>query len=313
MKKIISMLLLLCISLSLCSCGTSAAVVDCEKLINNIGEITLESEDAIIAAEKAFSSLSEKEKDKIPESEKTLFSARANYTSLLNNTVNSLISSINSIGEVSLESEGIINSTRNQYNKLPLNSRNLITNYDILVTAEEKLQVIKEEYKEQQITRLLKNFDVHEDKIEEIIWLNHKSTPTYIDSRSYIIPYIGIKTNINIDNAWICIRYNCVCGELLLWDTLKLVVDEEHFSNEIGYFKTTFDTSGFAYWEYYDEVLSLNQSVSSEELTLLKKIADSTETIIRFQGSSTYYDLVVTQQDKDIINDVLELYSLLIG
>ncbi len=42
-------------------------------------------------------------------------------------------------------------------------------------------------------------------------------------------------------------------------------------------------------------------------------IAESNETIIRFQGDDYHYDLVVTKKDKKIISDVLALYGALIA
>ena len=62
MKKIISLVLVFVMCLSLCACGKSEAVVNVEKLISAIGEVSLESKTAIDEAQKAFDALSTDEK-----------------------------------------------------------------------------------------------------------------------------------------------------------------------------------------------------------------------------------------------------------
>ena len=66
-------------------------------------------------------------------------------------------------------------------------------------------------------------------------------------------------------------------------------------------------------WEYYDEALNYNQGMDSEELEMLARIADSSETIIRFEGDEYYYDLYVSNKDKQMIRDTLTLYEALLG
>ncbi len=49
------------------------------------------------------------------------------------------------------------------------------------------------------------------------------------------------------------------------------------------------------------------------QFEMLQKIAESNETIIRFQGDDYHYDLTVTKTDKEIIRDVLDLYKALLA
>lgn len=82
MKKAISLLLALVLCLSLCACGKSEAVLDCEKQIENLGDITLDSRSAIEYARIAYEGLSEKEQGKVGNYEK-LTNAEAEYNRLL--------------------------------------------------------------------------------------------------------------------------------------------------------------------------------------------------------------------------------------
>lgn len=65
MKKTISLLLALALCLSLCACGKSEAVIAAEEAISSIGEVTLESEQAIKNAQKYYNILTEDEKAKV--------------------------------------------------------------------------------------------------------------------------------------------------------------------------------------------------------------------------------------------------------
>lgn len=65
MKKIISLILVLAICLSLCSCGKSEAVKKVEEQITAIGEVSLESKNAIDSAQQAFDALTEEDKAKV--------------------------------------------------------------------------------------------------------------------------------------------------------------------------------------------------------------------------------------------------------
>lgn len=81
MKKIIFLLLTIVLCLSLCACGKSEAVKNVEAIIDALGEITLESIDAIRAAEDAYSALTEDEQKKV-ENYEILVDARNRYYEL---------------------------------------------------------------------------------------------------------------------------------------------------------------------------------------------------------------------------------------
>ena len=65
MKKAISLFLALVMCLSLCACGKSKEVKAVEEMIAAIGEVSLESKDAITAAEEAFRALTSEEKEQV--------------------------------------------------------------------------------------------------------------------------------------------------------------------------------------------------------------------------------------------------------
>ena len=65
MKRGISLVLAIVICFVLCACGKSEAVVKVEELISAIGEVSLESKNAIESAQEAFNALPEEEKAEV--------------------------------------------------------------------------------------------------------------------------------------------------------------------------------------------------------------------------------------------------------
>lgn len=65
MKKLVALLLVSALALSLCSCGKSKAVTNVEDLISAIGEVSLDSGEAIASAQEAFDALSPDEKSDV--------------------------------------------------------------------------------------------------------------------------------------------------------------------------------------------------------------------------------------------------------
>ena len=86
MNKVISLLLALVICLTLCACGKSEAAELVDSMILSIGTVTLNSEDALLSAEKAYDQLSEKDKDKV-ENLAVLLEARIAFDKLIDDAM----------------------------------------------------------------------------------------------------------------------------------------------------------------------------------------------------------------------------------
>ncbi len=82
MRKTISIVLIILLMLSLAACGKSKAAQAADELIAAIGEVTLDSGDAITEAEKAVDSLESKDREAL-ENEALLIAAREEYNQLV--------------------------------------------------------------------------------------------------------------------------------------------------------------------------------------------------------------------------------------
>lgn len=109
-------------------------VEDANSKISAIGTITLDSENKIIEARKAYDVLSDEDKSKV-QKYNDLVLAEEEYEKL---SVENCISLINNIGEVTLDSEEKIDCAQKTYTLLPKELREKVTNYDILENANNK-------------------------------------------------------------------------------------------------------------------------------------------------------------------------------
>lgn len=124
MKKVISLLLALVLCLFLCACGKSEAVKNVEAMIDGIGEITVNSGDAITAAQTAYDALSEDEKSKV-----------GNFANLSSARTSYVIALIDAIGKITPDSKDEIIKAESAYNALSDEEKAKITNSDVLYTA----------------------------------------------------------------------------------------------------------------------------------------------------------------------------------
>ena len=117
MKKLLILTLAAALSLSLAACGSkqSEAAKAADDLISEIGEVTLDSESAILAAEQVVSALSSEDQDQLKK-EKDLTDARTAYDELvLKDKAADVEEVIAAIGTVTKDSGSDISAARAAY------------------------------------------------------------------------------------------------------------------------------------------------------------------------------------------------------
>ena len=142
MKRVISALLSLSLCFALCSCKSQEAT-NVDNLICSIGEVTLDSGEAIRTAESAVEALSEKDYEHLEHLEE-LRSARVRYDDLVDrDKAEQLVAAINRVKDnIKLDSKDAIAAVRIEYNKASTNVRNYVTNYSDLEVAEETVNTL---------------------------------------------------------------------------------------------------------------------------------------------------------------------------
>ena len=337
MKRWIAVLLAVVLCLGLCACGgtgsskkksdgsgnaakeISAEAKACAQLIDAIGDVSLDSKEMIEKAEEAYAKLSDDAKKEISDDAAALEDARKTFDGLVKQAkVDNVIALIDVFANstITIDSEAAIKAADDAYNALSEEEQGMVTNYSKLELAKTALGVaqmaeqekIKAE-KEKVIKEYSKKFNIETDKVKGITWYQPKNFPQYIDIRSYIIPYIGVRST---GAPWICIRYNYTGDDWIFWESLTIVTDNNRYTKTYSYSSIHRDNESGDVWENYDEVLPTGASMDSSNLQMLKDIAESKETIIRFQGDYYHYDLYVTKEDKTMIKDVLKLYEAML-
>ncbi len=153
MKRLLLILMITVMCMFVSSCGKSEAASNVDNLILEIGEVTLESGDKIIAAEEAAGNLKESEYSQL-EQLSVLEEARTTYDQLVeektiaeNNAaiaeIESAINLISTFGTITLGQEPMITDARTQYDRANDEVKAGITNYEVLEQAEKELSNLK--------------------------------------------------------------------------------------------------------------------------------------------------------------------------
>lgn len=123
----------------------AAAAVD--SLIDEIGDVTLESKQAIETARAAYDNLTPTQKTYVTKLN-TLTAAETAYKALVDQkAADDVMEKINEIGEVTLDSKTAIEAARVAYDALTNDQKLLVENYNVLTAAEAELARLEAEAK----------------------------------------------------------------------------------------------------------------------------------------------------------------------
>ena len=142
-KQLISILLILTLMLSLCGCGMSKEAKAAQALIDAIGEVSLDSESAIVAAEEAVAALSDKDRERLTGLD-TLKKARETFNELSDaDKLAAVKSLIDGIGTVDLDSRAAIDAAREAYDALDDRLKEKVGNAGLIEQAEAAYEQVR--------------------------------------------------------------------------------------------------------------------------------------------------------------------------
>lgn len=284
---------------------TTAAKVD--DAIKAIGTVTLDSESTITAARKLFDSSSAEVQAKVTNAadltaaEQRIVELKEQASQQRADAVASLISAI---GTVTLDSEAAIKAAQDAYDGLDKTDAAKVSNIGNLKAAADTLKGLKK----QAVMSQLKNFKSEVDKVRNLSFYYPPAFPYstsagywYADERCFVLPYMGMQGN----DVWLRLVCNYTSGDWVFFKKITFAVDDQRFYETFKYSEVTRDNAAGDVWEYVD------LDVGKSEIEMLWAIANSTETIIRFEGDDYYRDFTVTAKDKDSIRQMLTIYESL--
>ena len=174
------------------------------------------------------------------------------------------------------------------------------------ITATEKKEAVIAKIKADGEASLLK-LNTTYDKVQGLTWYEHKNQPIYADICNNMYPYIG---RMDDGYTWLRVKLNYTDAMTdagwIFFDNVIFSVDGENTTKYFSRNELTRDNDTEV-WEIADF------EPNASEIQLLKDIAASTETIIRFQGDEYYEDHIVTAKEKEAIVDVLSAYDYLMN
>ena len=303
-KKILLWALAVSLMLSLAACGKSEAAKAVDDQIAAIGEVTLESEAAISEAEAAVDALAAEDRKQLDNTDQ-LEQARADYEALvLAGKVSEVEDAIAAIGTVTLESADAVDAAQAALDALSDADAAKVSNADVLTAAAEQLKALRQA----QVDSLLAGMRLEEDKVRGIRFYNPKGWVYYdsntwaADQRCFILPYLGQDST----HTWLRLVLNYTGDDWVFFKQILMNIDGEQHQKSFSYFDVVRDNSGGRVWEYIDLDVS-----NDSDVEWLWDIANSAETIIRFQGDDYSHDMTVTDVDKAVIRDCLTVYEAL--
>lgn len=284
---------------ALADARTAYEALAVEETIRAIGEVTLDSGDAIAAARKAYDGASAQVQAAVTNAD-LLTAAEAAVRDL---QVQKAAELIDAIGEVTLESGDAIQAARKMLGELSDEDAARVPNAAALEAADETLKTLKK----QQAEALLANMRKDEDRIQNMSFYSPKALKYYSDGswaadiRCFILPYIGRNDN----SVWLRLIYNYTDSDWVFFRKVIVVADGKKFEKRFDYSDVVRDNEAYKVWEYVDD------EVSSWDEEMLWAIADSKETLVRFQGDDYSYDFTVKDSDKQAIREVMTAYEAL--
>lgn len=274
--------------------SAKAAVID--NLIDSIKTVTLKSWTAIDKAQSAYNKAAQDVKNRVKKYD-VLQNVQKEFSNL---KVQEVIESISSIGTVSLNKKELIDEARKLYSALSYDQKALVSNYSILTTAENTLKDLTAKA----LTSALAKMRKETDEVRGLTWYHSKTQPYYVDTRSYVLPYIALRDYSS--SPILLVRFNYTGDKWVFFEKVTLMVDGKRYYKTFNYFDMTRDNGGGDVWEY-----AHIENPSSSDIDMLWAIANSTKTIIRFEGDDRYRDITVSQADKNAIKEVLNVYEMM--
>ena len=267
-----------------------------EAAISAIGEVNLDSAEKIDAARAAFDN-SSAEVQAAVSNRSDLTDAEAAFQDL---RVAAVVDAIDAIGEVSLDSGEAIEAARTAYDNLPGDLQLKVQNLSVLTRAEYSFSTLKAEARQQEIDAALEGLVVQVDYQRAIRWYYAPSEPYYADERSFALPYIGADAS----NVWLRLKYHYTGTEWVFFEEVTITVDGTAYEKEFEYFDIQRDNDAEV-WEWVDF------QPTEDDLAMLRAIAASKQTVVRFEGASHFFEFTMSGSDKEGITQVLDAYEIL--
>lgn len=186
-------------------------------------------------------------------------------------------------------------------------AKKLLTTIEATESKEAIAKKAEEEKKKseekQRLAKALSNTKTKIDEVQEITWYYAKTTTEYTDTNE-IYAYLGKKEEAP---PWLRLNFQYAGDDWLFIDRYIFKVDGETYTIETEYGEVERDNGGGGVWEWYDF------GATSTDIDMLRAIATSTKTVLRYEGDQYYKDRTITATEKKALLTILDAYTALGG
>ena len=159
----------------------------------------------------------------------------------------------------------------------------------------EKNKKIREQSK-----RKLKSLRKKCDDFKEMCFYRHPNSPAYSNMNGFYVYFGSNKDGSKFFSPRLKIQY--YSDNWLFIDDIELLVDGEKRSLFLTE-RWQRDNDAGKIWE------TIDHNILDHEIEILKEIANSKETKMRFNGSKYFKDKTITSKQKQAINEMIEIYE----
>lgn len=283
------------------------------KLIDEIGEVTTNSERSITAARNAYNEADDTVRKMVTNYDK-LTAAEEKYNKAVDaayaSQAEKVIKLINDIGKVTADSESKIKKAEDAYKSLPTQAQSKVTNYSTLTEARSQLTKAKKEaakgekasLKEKMMTAFSKLTKKYDD-VTGYTWYYGSTQPNYVNERTYVLPYLSIKGSLDDAAPVVNLHLRTVYygDDWVFYDKLIINADGQRYTIDCSY-DVDRDNEGGMVWEVY------NKQIRADAANAIMAIGESSSATVRFSGKYSY-DFNVPSSDKQAINEVMEAFK----
>jgi hypothetical protein len=166
-----------------------------------------------------------------------------------------------------------------------------------IAPSESPTPVKKFMYSDKQYADAYQNMSIKTDKVAGYKFIQDKTSPIYVSGNGFY-PYINATT---AGSPILRLRIQYFASDWLFIESYLLNVDGTQFTITPDKVERDNGIIGgeSSIWEWYDYALS------SDDVDMLKAIANSKSAIIRSNGSQYYKDQTITPQQKQAIKNIL--------
>lgn len=175
---------------------------------------------------------------------------------------------------------------------------------DKLTKKKRYLAELKEKEHKNKINKAVRSLRKKVDDMSSNTWYQDKSSPIYLNRSGFFV-YMGTIEN---SSPWLRLKIQYFADDWLFIEKYIIKADDQIFTiTEKEYNEIQTDNGDGNIWEWLD------RKVSSQELIMLKKVSESKNAKIRFEGKQYRKDKIITSKQKKAIKNMLDAYEALGG